>query len=103
MLLVGAEELAPAELGVGGRWRLETRPFTLARFGLSTGTKEILHSQPRNSEDVVGWLRLGREKQVETDQGYGHLPDLVTEKLEQMLCWEGPGPCSRARPRPQLA
>lgn len=65
--MVGAEELAPAELGVGGRWRPETWPFTPARFGLSTGTKEALYSQSRNSEDVVGWLRLAGEKQAETD------------------------------------
>lgn len=83
--MVGAEELAPAELGVGGRWRLETWPFTPARFGLSTGTKEVLYSQPRNSEDVVGWLRLAGEKQAETDQVCSRVPDLVTEKSERML------------------
>lgn len=76
--MVGAGELAPAELGVGGRWRLKTRPFTPARFGLSTGTRESLHSQPRNSEDVMEWLRLAGEKQAETDQVCSHMPDLVT-------------------------
>lgn len=71
--MVEAEELAPAELGVGSRWRLKTWPFTLARFGLSTGTRASLHSQPRNSEDVMGW-----QKQAETDQVCSHMPDLVT-------------------------
>lgn len=76
--MVEAEELAPAELGVGSRQRLKTWPFTLVRFGLSTGTRVSLRSQPRNSDDVMGWLRLAGEKQAETDQVCSHMPDLVT-------------------------
>lgn len=76
--MVGAGELASAELGVGGRWRWKTWPFTPARFGLSAGTRESLCSQPRNPEDVMGWLRLAGEKQAETDQVCGHMPDLVS-------------------------
>lgn len=38
--MAGAEERAPAELGVGGRWWLEAQPLTPVSFDLSTGTKE---------------------------------------------------------------